>query len=129
MAILTRTYGSASGVANVDIGLSTDTSTGIPISFISKKPIFLKVTGGSTFANDLASGYAVEALLRTICQSATILAYQVDAAQVSILLEASGWANDAAIQTAVQAIPTSASASSYNFSSTTVASTNGFKLA
>lgn len=56
---------------------------------------------------------AVSALLRNIAANATVLAYQVDAgsgaagdlgAQLSVIVERSGWTSNAAVQTYIRAV-------------------------
>jgi hypothetical protein len=56
---------------------------------------------------------AVSALLRNIAANATVLAYQIDAgsgaagdlgAQLSVIVERSGWTSNAAVQTYIRAI-------------------------
>jgi hypothetical protein len=56
---------------------------------------------------------AVSALLRNIAANATVLAYQIDAggavagelgAQLSVLVERSGWTSNAAVQTYIRAV-------------------------
>ena len=130
MAIFQRVNGDSQGIVNYDISLNGVSSVGkIIANAIGKHPTCFKVIGGATFNTEMGVGGAVETLLRVIQTASTTNMYQVDATQVSILVEATGFPTDAALQAVIQAIPVTATTSGYDFSTTTVTSTNGFKLA
>jgi cytolysin (calcineurin-like family phosphatase) len=92
MAIQTRYAGDAQGVNNVDsdyIGtLGTVIATGL-----TKNPTAVSIVLGKsqTFAlADSATGGTVETFLRQIAVDSTIVMYQVNSGQLSVLLEAAG---------------------------------------
>lgn len=102
MAVFTRINGDAAGVVNVDAGRSfanaTIINTGVAAPLSVFKINFPMVAGGSNLAAELTTGGAVESVIRYIEANATVLAYQVDSnAQLSVLVERSGWASDAAL--------------------------------
>lgn len=130
MAIFTRRAGDAKGVNNFDSGrgfLGNIVATGL-----TKSPTAFKITlaNSQTFTTtELATGGAVETILRTIGQDSTIVMYQADSAQLSVLVEATG-STTAAIQTRIQALGNvGIAANIYAGPGVTVSSTNGFKLA
>ena len=130
MPIQTRYAGDANGVNNVDSGrgfLGNIVATGL-----TKSPTALKVTlaNSQTFTTtELATGGAVETILRAIGQDSTIVMYQADTDRLSILLEATG-STTATLQTRVQALGNVGSAANiYCGPGVSVSSTNGFKLA
>lgn len=130
MPIQTRYAGDANGVNNVDSGrgfLGNIVATGL-----TKSPTALKVTlaNSQTFTTtELATGGAVEAILRAIGQDSTIVMYQADTDRLSVLLEATG-STTATLQTRVQALGNvGIAANIYCGPGVSVSSTNGFKLA
>lgn len=127
MAILQRVSGDSKGIVNYDISINGEVSTGkIIANAIGKHPTCFKVTGPASFAAEMGVGGAVETLLRCIQTTSTTNMYQVDGAQISILVEATGFPNDAAVTAAIVAMGT---VNGYNFVGTTVSSVDGFKLA
>jgi hypothetical protein len=77
---------------------------------------------------------AVQTLLNVVSSNATVLAYQVDAAgasaQLSVLVERSGWASDADLQAAIRGLASNiGSRSTITTTSAAVSSTGGIKLA
>jgi hypothetical protein len=144
MAIQKRYNGDATGVVNGDISLSgVSSAPGVIISTgIGKHPTFLKVAGGASLNGELGVGGAVEAIIRAFTVKATVLAYQVDGAQLSVLLEASGWGYestggataDADLTAALHALgnrlaDANVPVSAYDFTALTASTTGGFKLA
>ena len=130
MPIQTRYAGDANGVSNVDSGrgfLGNIVATGL-----TKSPTALKVTlaNSQTFTTtELATGGAVEAILRAIGQDSTIVMYQVDTDRLSILLEATG-STTATLQTRVQALGNvGIAANIYCGPGVSVSSSTGFKIA
>jgi hypothetical protein len=130
MPIQTRYAGDANGVNNVDSGrgfLGNIVATGL-----TKSPTAIKVTlaNSQTFTTtELATGGAVETILRAIGQDGTIVMYQADTDRLSILLEATG-STTATLQTRVQALGNvGIAANIYCGPGVSVSSTNGFKLA
>lgn len=152
MAIQKRYNGDSNGVTNVDRNLSGDLNGVPPVSSkiistgVGKHIIAIKVTGGATFATQMGVGGAVEAVLRTFQIKGTTIAYQVDAAQLSIIAEASGWgvtnpatgvlttSADADFQAALVALGNRAAdanvpLSAYDFTALVVDSSVGIKIA
>lgn len=133
MAVFTRTNGNALGVVNVDVYLASATANATLISTgISKHPQFFGITSNITttnynWANQLGTGYGAEAVLRVIGQNATILAYQPDAALLSVCIEESSWtATD--LQANLRALGASVGTSALNYTGLTVTDV-GMKLA
>jgi hypothetical protein len=91
MAIQTRYTGDANGVVNVDSGagfLGNIVSPGL-----TKAPIALKIlinNATTLTSSELATGGAVETILRAIEIDSTVTMYQVDTDRISVLLEATG---------------------------------------
>jgi hypothetical protein len=144
MAIFTRINGDAAGVVNVDAGRTFANgaiiNTGIAAPLSVLKINFPMVAGGSNLAAELTTGGAVESVIRYIESNATVLAYQVDNnAQLSVLLERSGWVSDAAVTSFITAQTYNTNATYYANVTTsnvwvagggfTVTSANGLKLA
>ena len=120
MAIFTRSNGDAQGVVNVDVG-TAGTGIGTIISTgIGKHPtMYLIDTGSATLVGKLGANSAVEAILRTVTQIATVIAYQVEndgSGEMRVLVESTGWTGSD-LQTAIQALGT---VDSCNLSATTV---------
>ena len=88
MAVFTRTNGDAKTVVSVGNVSTSAETTGVIISTgIGKPPIALALTANNSVAAQMGSGEVVEQLLRWVGGTTTMLAYQVDAAQISILVE------------------------------------------
>ena len=130
MAIQTRYAGDANGINNFDA--KTDGTLGTIIATgLTKAPIALKISGLGTFtAAESGTGGAVETILRNIGIDSTIVMYQVDSAQLSVLLEANG-SSAATIQTRLQGLGGNIGIAGNIWSGAGVAvsSANGFKLA
>ena len=112
MAVFTRTNGDAAGVVNVGSGRSfanaAIVNTGIAAPIAAYKIILAAGAPSGSYGNlaaELTTGGAVETMLNTVSGNATVLAYQVDAAgttaELSVLVERSGWVSDAALTTAI----------------------------
>lgn len=133
MAIVTRYNGDANGIVNMDISLHGLTSNATIISTgLTKHPTAFKVTANVDVSTDMGVGGSVETVLRRVGVESTIVMYQVDATQISVLVEATGF--DAAnLQTALNTPTIStvyvAGVANVQPLSFTVSSTNGFKLA
>lgn len=131
MAIVTRVNGDAAGVVNVDAGRTL--ANGVIINTGIAAPLSAYKIAGLTATNlvpELVTGGAVETILRTIALNATILASQVDSnGQISVLVERSGWVNDAAVLAALPTGNIGAVSNVYVGGSTTVSSAGGIKLA
>jgi hypothetical protein len=142
MAVFTRINGDAGGVMNSDQGRTfanaTIINTGIAAPLTAYKIAGILPSGGgaANLAAEQTTGGAVESLLRIISGNATVLAYQTDTgAQLSVLVERSGWASDTALQNAIR--QTTAGDGAGNIGATgntwvgvaTVSSTGGIKLA
>jgi hypothetical protein len=113
MAVFTRINGDAAGVVNVDAGRSfanaTIINTGIAAPLTAYKltfPItnYSAATPGANLAAELTTGGAVETIIRFIEGNATVLAYQVDNYEISVLTERSGWASDTALQNTIKSL-------------------------
>ena len=129
MAIQTRYAGDANGVNNVDADFNGNLAV-IVATGLTKSPTALKIVGLGTFvAGESATGGAVETILRSITVDSTVVMYQVDATQISVLLEACG-SDAATIQARIVALGGNIGiAGNITASSVTVSSAAGFKLA
>lgn len=143
MATVTRANGDSQVVVNVGDSL-TRNANAITINTGISSPIkAYKITTLGTAANlaaelgaPSAAGVtgAVQTLLGVISSNATILAYQVDtagaSAQLSVIVERSGWDADASLQVAVRALGANiGSKSEIVCTNATVSSSGGIKLA
>lgn len=96
MAIQTRYAGDANGVNNVDAKydgtLGTIVATGLTKNPTAIKIAFTNAAGKAQAftAADSATGGPVETILRQIAVDSTVVMYQVDAGQLSVLVEAAG---------------------------------------
>ena len=88
MAVFTRTNGNAQTVVSAgNVGISAET-TGVVISTgIGKPVVCLGITANASVAAQMGTGETVEALLRWLGTSTTLLAYQVDGALLSVMVE------------------------------------------
>jgi len=129
MAIQTRYAGDAQGINNVDAKTDGTLAT-IIATGLTKNPTALKINGLGTFsAAESATGGPVETILRSIAVDSTIVMYQVDATQLSILVEATG-SDAATIQTRIRALGGNIGLAANIYAPTaSVSSANGFKLA
>ena len=136
MAIQTRYAGDAQGVNNVDATYDGTLGTLIATG-LTKNPTAIKITLGpagavqSFRAVDSSTGGAVEAILRQIAIDSTIVMYQVDTSQLSVLVEAAG-NTTTAIATRIQSLGNASlalGAGNIWANATSVSSSNGFKLA
>jgi hypothetical protein len=132
MAIQTRYAGDSLPVVNVDN--FTGTTGTIVSTGLTKNPVALKVVLGNSqnfSAAEMATGGAVETILRSIAIDSTIVMYQVESTggQMSVLLEALG-SSASAIQTRIQSIGGNIGVASNVWAGGGVTVTNtGFKLA
>jgi hypothetical protein len=131
MAIVTRTAGDAKGVMNVDTAYDGTLAT-IVATGLTKNPTAIKITLGKSQTFDAASsatGNSVETILRQIAIDSTVVMYQVDSGQLSVLVEAAGntTTNIGARITALGNI--SVGSGNVWANAATVSSSNGFKLA
>ena len=149
MATVTKANGDSQVVVNVGDSLTRNANaitinTGIASPIKAYKITTLGIT--ANLANELKgpSGAgltgAVDTLLRTITSNATVLAYQVDTnsttAQLSVIVERSGWGSDADLQAAIRTLSHDGTAGA-NIGAygnifpalATVTSTGGIKLA
>lgn len=131
MAIQTRYAGDAQGINNVDA--KTDGTVGTLIATgLTKNPTAIKIAlaNSQTFtAAESGTGGAVETILRNIAIDSTIVMYQVDTSQLSVLVEATG-SSTATLATRLQALGNvGVAANVYLGGGVTVSSSNGFKLA
>lgn len=136
MAIQTRYAGDANGVNNVDAKYDGTLGT-IIATGLTKNPTAIKIVLGpagalQTFAaGDSATGGPVEAILKQIAIDSTVVMYQVDTTQMSVLVEATG-NTTTNIATRIQSLGNaSLTLGTGNIwaNAATVSSTNGFKLA
>jgi hypothetical protein len=137
MAIQTRYAGDANGINNVDAKTDGTLAT-IIATGLTKNPTAIKVAMVNTAgkaqaftAADSATGGPVETILRAIAVDSTVVMYQVDATQLSVLVEAAGnttTAIGARITTDANLSATLGTGNVWanNFS---VTSTTGFKIA
>jgi hypothetical protein len=135
MAVFTRINGDAAGVVQVDAGRAFANATIINTGIAAPLSVLKIVTPSGNLAAELGTGGAVESILRVVSGNATVLAYQVDSTpQISVLLERSGWATDAAVAAAITAASTSSNIGGYGNvwvagGGFTVSSAGGLKLA
>ena len=136
MAIQTRFAGDAQGVNNVDAKYDGTLAT-IIATGLTKNPTALKVALGTPgaaqafAATDSATGGPVEAILRQIAVDSTIVMYQVDTTQLSVLVEATG-SDAATIQTRVRTLgnaSTTLGTGNVWANAVTITSATGFKIA
>ena len=133
MAIVKRYTGDSQGLVNVDRSRADAGPAQVISTGIGKHPTFYKIEGADLSA-ELGVGGAVEAILRVLQVQATTIAYQVDATQLSVCVEATGWVDDAALAAAIHALGNRAADSAipvtaYDFTAVTVSSAGGMKLA
>ena len=130
MAVFTRTNGDLNCVNHVDV---TPTANGTVVSTgIGKAPQFFRIASNITttnynWVNQLGTGYGGEAVMQVIGTKATVLAYQPDAAILSVMIEASDW-NATDLQANLRALGTSVGADNLNYSGLSVTDV-GMKLA
>jgi hypothetical protein len=131
MAIQTRYAGDANGINNVDAKYDGTLGT-IVATGLTKNPLALKISGMGTFTvGESATGGAVETILRSIAIDSTIVMYQVDSTQLSVLVEATG-SNAATIQSRIAALGGNIGIAGNIYAGVAqvaVSSANGFKLA
>ena len=131
MAIQTRYAGDANGINNVDAKYDGTLAT-IVATGLTKNPTAFTVKLGKsqTFeAADSATGNAVETLLKTIAIDSTVVMYQVDSGQLSVLCEAVG-SNVSAISDRITALGNiSVSSGNVWANAATVSGSLKFKLA
>lgn len=132
MAVFQRVNGDVKGVANVDNGLDANgarVTTGAIINTGIAAPLTaIKITAPNLSA-EMGTGGAVETIIRTIASRATTLAHQVDATQLSVLVERSGWASDADLEDAIQALGATVGIGPVDLTAATVSTAGGIKLA
>lgn len=129
MAIQTRYAGDANGINNVDAKYDGTLAT-IIATGLTKNPTAFKITGLGTFsAAESATGGPVETILRAIGVDSTVVMYQVDTTQLSVLVEATG-TDAAGLQTRIRALGGNIGlAANIYAASATVSSSTGFKIA
>jgi hypothetical protein len=114
MALVTRVNGDARTVFNTGSATRSDANAQLIATGIAGPLTTFRVECAGNLAAQLGAGGAVEAVINAISANATVLAYQVDGttaagglgAQISILVERSGWTSNAAAQSVVQALGT-----------------------
>ena len=144
MAIgVTRVSGDSQLVVNVGDGYTRNANaqvinTGIASPITAFKITTLGIT--ANLANELKgpSGAgvtgAVDTLLKVVSSNASVLAYQVDAvgatAQLSVIVERSGWDSDTSLQTVIRSLGGNIGAYGNVFPAlAAVTSTGGIKIA
>lgn len=100
MPVVQRVHGDAKHVVYTDMGKMVAPGIG-------KYPVAVKIT--LTAAGDLAIGGNVESVLRILQTKGTTLVYQVDGTKLSVLMEASGWENDAQMLAALGSLASAVS--------------------
>lgn len=123
MAEVTRVHGNAEGVVNFDVAPLVATG-------LTKRPTAFKIVDAGLLnaATERATGGVLEAIMRVLSTKATVVMYQLDVGQVSVLVEATGWTNDAELQAAIVAIG-AVGTPAVDMAGAVVTSTAGFKLA
>lgn len=132
MAVQTRYAGDAYGVNNVDAAYDGTLGT-IIATGLTKNPtaISVKLGKSQTFAAvDSTTGGVIETILKQVAIDSTIVMYQVDTSQLSILVEAAG-NTTTNIGARIQALGNASVAGGSNVwaNTSTVSSSAGFKLA
>lgn len=88
MAVFTRTNGNAQTVVSVGNVAVSAATQGVPISTGIGKPLqCFGITANATLAGQMGTGGAVEAILRTLGATTTLLAYQVNTTLLSVVVE------------------------------------------
>jgi len=137
MAIQTRYAGDANGVNNVDAAYDGTLAT-IIATGLTKNPTAIKLVMTNTLgkaqaftAADSATGGPVETMLRSIALDSTVVMYQVDTNQLSVLVEAAGntTTNIGTRITAQGNLSTTLGTGNVWANNFTVTSTTGFKIA
>jgi hypothetical protein len=106
MALITRVNGDARSVFNTGSATRSDANAQLIATGVAGPLTTFRVECAGNLAAQLGAGGAVETILNVISGNATVLAYQVDGttaagglgAQVSILVERSGWASNVSAQ-------------------------------
>jgi|DEB0MinimDraft_3_1074331.scaffolds.fasta_scaffold66377_2 hypothetical protein len=90
MAVFTRTNGSAETVVSVGaVSVSAETSSTPIMVGVGPSPIeFRTLVANATMAAEMGTGEAVEALLKWLGTTSTILGYQVDTTTLSVMTQA-----------------------------------------
>jgi hypothetical protein len=133
-----RVHGDAHGVAVVDVDqkVSGDITSAVLHSTLFRKPSFMAVivkdvhNNAVDITNELDTNEAVEAILKVVANTSSILAYQVENAssgQISLMFEGSA-ITASELQTAIRAMGTTVGANNKDVSGSTVTDL-GFKLA
>ncbi len=149
MAIQKRYNGDSNGIVNYDRSLGGELN-GVPApvakiisSGIGKHISAFKINGGADLSVEMGVGGAVETILRTVQLKATTIAYQVDGAQLSLIVEATGWGYEQAVpvvtaaadlQAALVALGNRAAdakypVTAYDFTALVVSTAGGIQLA
>ena len=139
---VTKVHGNSAGVNNVGTGQSFANAaiinTGIASPIAAYKITTLGITANLAAELGEPSGAgvvgAVETLLKTVSSNASVLAYQVDStgstAQLSVIVERSGWDSDTSLRDCIRALGGNIGAYGNVFPAlATVTSTGGIKLA
>ena len=131
MAIQTRYAGDAKGINSVDASYDGTLGTIIATGLTKNPTAFtIKLGKSQTFeAADSATGNAVETILKQISIDSTVVMYQVDAGQMSVLIEAAG-SNVATISTRITSLGNiSVSSGNVWANAATISGSLKFKLA
>lgn len=126
MAIVQRHSGDSQGVTYVDRSRADAPAAQIISTGIGKHPTAFKITvAGANFAVEMGVDGAVEAVLRAAQIASTTIAYQVDADQISLLVEATGF-DDVTLAAAIHA---QGVVGTVDLATAVVTSAGGIKLA
>lgn len=132
MPIQTRYAGDANGINNFDAKYDGTLGTLIATGLTKSPTAFsIKLGKSQTFdVVDSTTGGVVETILRQVAVDSTIVMYQVDSGQMSVLVEATG-SNVATIAARIQALGNASVAGGSNIwaNTTTISGSVGFKLA
>jgi len=102
MPTVQRVSGDAKHVVYTDMGSMVAPGIG-------KYPVAVKVTLAAAAGGNLALGGNVESALRILQVKGTTLVYQVNGTKLSVLMEASGWVDDAEMLAALGALASAVS--------------------
>lgn len=127
MAYTSRVHGDTKPVFAIDtLNGSGSATTGVAVQIAGPKLDFFNIDVGADLATQMDQGGAVEKVITTITQLATVHFYQVEASsgQLSIAVYPTGAWAAADLETAIRALDTG---TGYRLNAATVAN-NGFKL-
>ena len=106
---VTRVHGDADGVVNVDVGLNQagqglNSNATIIATGLTKHPTAYRIVANVSMDTDMGEGGVVETYLRRLQTASTVVMYQVDGSQISVLVEAQGFGSNANVLAALNGV-------------------------